>query len=251
MATTRRPTNAARRRARAEAARQAAREAEARAQRRARNVRIGLVAAGVVVVLAVVAIVIAVNRSGGQPAAAATTAPGTTTAPATTGAAAAANTGNPPWAAPTDASAAVAAAGLPMLGQEGTATHTHTHLDIIVNGSPVQVPAEIGIDQAKQQISPLHTHDTSGVIHVESPQAGATFTLGQFFAEWRVPISADHVGGLTNDATHHLKAYVNGKLQTGDPAAIKLGAHDEIGLVYGGDGQQVNVPSSYQWTNGL
>src|SRR5262249_7959582 len=146
----------------------------------------------------------------------ATGAPSNTATSNTTGApvptaSAAGRTGNPPWGKPADASAAVAAAGLPMLGEEGNALHIHTHLDVIVNGSAVQVPAEIGIDEARQKISPLHSHDTSGVIHIESPDANASFTLGQYFTEWQVSVSADHIGGLTNDATHHLKAYVNGK----------------------------------------
>ena len=242
MATTRRSTKAELKRARVEAARQAM----ARAQRRSRNLRIGLWSAGIAV-LAAVAVVIALTWPHGQPSNA--SAPGTgAAAPA---ASAAGRAGSPPWGAPADASAAVSAAGLPMLGQEGTALHIHSHLDVIVNGAPVQVPANLGIDESRQQISPLHTHDTTGVIHIESPSATATFTLGQFFTEWQVSMSNDHLGGLANDATHHLKAYVNGKLRDGDPAAIVLGAHDEIALVYGSDSQQVTVPTSYQWTNGL
>src|SRR5690348_2649465 len=65
------------------------------------------------------------------------------------------------WPAPSDATAQAKAAGLPMLGQEGQVLHIHSHLDVFVDGKPVTVPAEIGIDLARQQISPLHTHDTS------------------------------------------------------------------------------------------
>jgi hypothetical protein len=243
VATTRRSTKAELKRARVEAARQAI----ARAQRRSRNLRIGLWSAGIAV-LAVVAAVIALTWPHGQPSNTSAPATAPTAAPA---ASAAERTGGPPWVAPADASAAVAAAGLPMLNQEGSAQHIHAHLDVIVNGAPVQVPAELGIDVARQQISPLHTHDTTGVIHIESPSATATFTLGQFFTEWQVSMSTDHLGGLANDATHHLKVYVNGKLRDGDPAGIVLAAHDEIALVYGSDSQQVTVPTSYQWTNGL
>lgn len=153
--------------------------------------------------------------------------------------------------APADASAAVAAAGLPMLGAEGNAVHIHAHLDIIVNGAPVRVPADIGVDDARHKISPLHSHDTTGVIHIESPTAPATFTLGQFFTEWQVSLSADHIGGLVTDSAHQLKVYVNGTPRTGNPADIVLVAHDEIAIVYGTQAQQTDVPSSYQWSNGL
>jgi hypothetical protein len=235
MTTSRRPTKAELRRARAEAARAAA----ARAQRR-RRIRLGLLATAAVVVAIAATVIVVLTRPDAAPA-------GNPSQPTATGVAAS----NPPWQAPADASAAVAAAGLPMLGEEGNALHIHAHLDVVVNGSRVQVPADIGVDDARQRISPLHSHDTTGVIHVESPDKSATFNLGQFFTEWQVPLAADHIGGLTADDTHHLRAYVNGTLHSGDPAGIVLAAHDEIAIVYGTDDQQTDVPDSYQWTGGL
>ena len=59
----------------------------------------------------------------------------------------------PPWAAPTDAAAAVRAAGLPMLREEGTVIHIHAHLDVSVDGQPVVVPGGIGIGRSSQGIS--------------------------------------------------------------------------------------------------
>jgi hypothetical protein len=88
------------------------------------------------------------------------------------------------------------------------------------------------------------------VIHIESPDPAATFTLGQFFREWQVSLSADHIGGLIADDNHDLKVFVNGNLHPGDPAGLVLVAHDEIAIVYGTDAQFANVPSSYPWTNG-
>jgi hypothetical protein len=251
MASTRRPTKAEIKRERVEAARAAV----ARAQRRSRNLRLGLwSAAGVAVLALAVTMVVVLNRPDPAPPAAAAPTPTvsaptpavTPSAPAVT---APGRTSNPPWDAPADASAAVA--GLPMLGEEGNTVHIHAHLDIIVNGSPVQVPADIGVDEARQKISPLHSHDTTGVIHIESPTKPATFTLGQFFTEWQVSLSADHLGGLTADGTRHLKVYVNGTLHDGDPAGIVLAAHNEIAIVYGTDAQQTTVPNTYQWSNGL
>ncbi|MYS21345.1 hypothetical protein GA0115240_129319 [Streptomyces sp. DvalAA-14] len=154
------------------------------------------------------------------------------------------------WPAPADASAQVKAAGLPMLGQEGQVLHIHSHLDVFVDGKAVTVPAEIGIDLVKQQISPLHTHDTSGVVHIESP-VKTDFTLGEFMTEWNVPISKDALGPLKSGGGKELRLYVNGKEQTGDPAALKLVAHDEIAVVYGSPSDPVKVPSSYDWPEGL
>jgi hypothetical protein len=90
------------------------------------------------------------------------------------------------------------------------------------------------------------------VIHIESP-VKADFTLGQFMTEWQVSLAADHLGAARTDAAHTLTAYVNGKAVTGDPAAVKLGAHDEIALLYGTspENAQVSVPSGYAWPSGL
>lgn len=171
----------------------------------------------------------------------ATTAGGTDSKPAASSVA---------WPAPADASAQAKAAGLPMLGQEGQVLHIHSHLDVFVDGKAVIVPALIGIDEAKQQISPLHTHDTSGVVHIESP-VRADFTLGEFMTEWNVPLSKDTLGPLKTDGAKELHVYVNGKEQTGDPTAIKLAAHEEIALVYGAPSDKMTVPSSYKWPEGL
>jgi hypothetical protein len=154
------------------------------------------------------------------------------------------------WPAPADASAQVKAAGLPMLGQEGQVLHIHSHLDVFVDGKAVTVPALIGIDEAKQQISPLHTHDTSGVVHIESP-VQADFTLGEFMTEWNVPLTKDTLGTFKAGGGKELHVYVNGKEQTGDPAAIKLAAHEEIALVFGAPSDKVAVPASYKWPQGL
>lgn len=154
------------------------------------------------------------------------------------------------WPAPTDAATRVKAAGLPMLGAEGQVLHIHSHLDVFVDGKAVTVPADIGIDLVKQQISPLHTHDTSGVVHIESP-VKADFTLGQFMTEWNVPFGKDTLGTFKSGDGKELHVYVNGTEQTGDPASLKLGAHDEIAVVYGTPAEKVQVPSEYQWPEGL
>jgi hypothetical protein len=189
------------------------------------------------------AVILAACGSEGKkdPAATASTTGGTDSKPV----AAAVN-----WPAPADATAQAKAAGLPMLGAEGQVLHIHSHLDVFVDGRQVTVPAEIGIDLTKQQISPLHTHDTSGVVHIESP-VKADFTLGQFMTEWNVPLSMDGIGTYKAAGGKELHVYVNGKEQTGDPASIKLAAHDEIAVVYGAAGDKVNVPSTYAWPEGL
>jgi hypothetical protein len=170
--------------------------------------------------------------------------------PATPLATANGRTDQPPWSLPADTAAQVRAAGLPMLTTEGTVEHIHAHLDVIVNGQTVVVPADLGIDPSTGQPSPLHTHDTTGVLHIESP-VQANFSLGQLFTEWQVTLSANQIGGLKAGNGEMLQAYVNGKPYQGDPASIILHTHDEIAIVYGTPAEQANPPSSYAFPAGL
>jgi hypothetical protein len=163
----------------------------------------------------------------------------------------------PPWALPANARPYVEAAGLTVLGEEQLAVHYHAHLDVIDAstgaGAKVTVPAGIGFEVSNGKVTGLtvlHTHDTSGVIHIESA-ANKPYTLGQVFTEWAVALNATQVGGLHADATHVLKAYVNGRLFAGDPATIKLQRHLEIALWYGPSDQAPKVPSSYPFPAGL
>ena len=162
--------------------------AEQRRKERRRRVTMWTSAgAGVVVVGAVVALAVSGSHSA-TPAAAA----GTLSLTAS-GAVAA-----PPWAAPADASARAKTAGLTMLSSEGSVEHIHTHLSVTVDGKAVAVPAEVGIDETAQRISPLHTHDSSGIVHVES-DVKRDFSLGEFFTEWDVALSAGQIGSYSGN----------------------------------------------------
>ncbi|HEX8025892.1 MAG TPA: hypothetical protein VF484_06795 [Candidatus Limnocylindrales bacterium] len=141
--------------------------------------------------------------------------------------------------------------GLAPLPAEGTVQHTHQHLDIYLDGQPVQVPANIGINRAQGFLSAIHTHDTSGIIHVESPTAG-NFALGQFFDVWGVRFDAHCLGGSCDSGDRTLRIYVNGKPFTGDPRLIVLEAHQEIVVAFGTAAELPSpIPSSYIFPAGL
>ena len=154
-------------------------------------------------------------------------------------------TGPPPW----DNSSAVLSDRLGILhldalGQEGTVLHIHEHLDVYVNGKKVTVPALIGIDQAGQFLTQLHTHDATGIVHVESP-TNRNFRLGEFFGEWGVKLTSRCLGSYCG----HLKFWVNGQRITGDPAQLILRAHQEIVIAAGQP--PFPVPKSYKFPAGL
>ena len=80
--------------------------------------------------------------------------------------------------------------------------HNHVSLNVTIDGKPTIVPASIGITQTgifadpslfgdhsldkygMEGMSPLHTHDYSGVIHVESNTV-RNYTLGEFLDIWK------------------------------------------------------------------
>ncbi len=127
------------------------------------------------------------------------------------------------------------------------AYHVHAHLDIFVDGKSEPVPAEIGFDLRAQLGSPVHTHDASGVIHVESPAPGV-FTLGQFFTEWGVFLNQGCVGGYCSPQTP-VQVYVDGRPFSGDPSTIELTEQEEIAVVIGTPPAQVR--DHYDFPQGL
>jgi hypothetical protein len=154
------------------------------------------------------------------------------------------------WGLPADATAAAQAAGLPMLGQEMLAVHYHAHLDVLVAGQAITVPAGIGIDQARHTISPLHTHDATGIIHIESG-SDIPFTLGQVFTQWGQPLTTTQVGPHMLTADEQLRVWRNGTPVTGDPANLRLADHDEIVVWVGPANTSPTVPSSYAFPPGI
>lgn len=214
----------------------AAREAARRAERRRVWLLRGAVTALVVAIVAVVAAVIVPSltpRSVALPEPAAAT-----------------GTGTPPWAVPADPSAGISAAGLSISPMTADGAHFHSHLDIQVDGRPVPVPANIGISAATGAMSELHTHDTSGVVHIESAAKSDRYVVGQLFTEWGVRLTRTQIGGLTSAGDRTLTAFVDGKLYTGDPARIELTAHREVALTFGTAAERKNPPRSYTFPSG-
>jgi len=176
-------------------------------------------------------------------------------------------TGAAPWPAPPDAMRRTRLAGLVPERAELLKHHVHAHLDVFVNRRPVPVPAGLGINIKdpgvhrfdtpigaayggislcdKACISPLHTHDRSGVLHTESGTPKPN-RLGQLFTEWGVRLDTTCVGGYCRPAAA-IAVYVNGKRYAGDPRAIGLADGREIAIVIGSPPKQ--IPAGYDFSN--
>jgi hypothetical protein len=131
---------------------------------------------------------------------------------------------------------------------EQLATHYHANLQILYQGTPVPVPAQIGIQSSCFYW--LHTHDDTGIIHVEAPQSQAStkFTLGQFFQVWGQTLSSSQVATISVQKGQQVRTWVDGKPYKGDPNGIVLKKGEKIVIEIGPPWQ--TPPPDFTWPQG-
>jgi hypothetical protein len=108
--------------------------------------------------------------------------------------------------------------------------HVHAHLAMFNQGQPITLPPNIGI--RTDCISWLHTHDATGVIHIEAPSP-RTYSLGAFVHVWGQPLDSTHLVTEVADSQHEIRAFVNGQPYAGAPEDIPLEPHAVIVLELG------------------
>jgi hypothetical protein len=127
--------------------------------------------------------------------------------------------------------------------------HIHAHIDIFVNGQLIHIPPQIGIIPGKC-IYWMHTHDATGIIHIESPTK-RDFTLGQFFDIWKMKVNNLQVFDKIFNGKDVPSVYINGSKvpSTINYRDIKLTPHAQIAIVYGRPPS--SIPSAYNFPEGL
>lgn len=204
---------------------------KAAAQRRATRVRLTIIGGivGVIIVAAITFFVILANRGSSGTTAAKPAAPAIpASTPTTTGA---------------QSSLAPAVDNVLCNSTEQLIYHIHAHLSIYINSKMVPVSQYIGITNTC--IYWLHTHDTSGVIHIESPTQ-KTYLLGNFLDLWQQQFSQLQYPTQLDQSTGW-QAYVDGKPYTGSFRTIPLYAHTLITLAYKSPG--IKPDTVYNWGN--
>ncbi len=114
----------------------------------------------------------------------------------------------------------------------GTVYHVHMHLAMYDAGKPVTLPAQVGFNYNHSCLYWLHTHDTSGIIHLEAPRT-MTPTLGNFFDVWGQPLSKTQMASYSVKSGQTMKVYVDMKPYSGNPRDIKLAKHATITIEIG------------------
>ncbi|HEY5006310.1 MAG TPA: hypothetical protein VII61_24325 [Ktedonobacteraceae bacterium] len=202
---------------------------QATAQRRATLVKRGV--AGIIVgVVLIVAINFFTGLANRNSSGATATQPSPTAASAST-----------PTSVSDQSSLAPAVDGVLCNLSEQLAYHIHAHLSIYISGKAVPVSESIGITSSC--IYWLHTHDTSGIIHIESPTQ-KTYTLGNFLDLWQQQFSQLQYPAQLDQSTGW-QVYVNGKLYADSFRSIPLNVHTLITLAYQSPG--VKPDTAFNW----
>jgi hypothetical protein len=114
--------------------------------------------------------------------------------------------------------------------------HMHPYLTIDIRGTNVTIPQGVGSLNSGACLEPVHTHDSSGLLHVELSQTDSqshNFTLGDFFTIWAftvksnpsiaptlngaslpVEFSSTDIFGFKTNSTYQVTLLVDGKPST-------------------------------------
>lgn len=150
----------------------------------------------------------------------------------------------PPWDANLQqANERLADLELPALSE--SVLHHHVQLAIYVDGQQVEVPGEVGYSTDLRVFSPLHTHDPTGIVHIESADPNFQPVLGQFMDVWGVYLTDTCLGAECSDADRQLRVFVNGEQYTGDPTLLPLTDLLSIVVTFGTEDQVPDpIPSA-------
>ena len=111
--------------------------------------------------------------------------------------------------------------------------HIHPFITVVdSNGKQMPLPTEIGINPSlwkdhsldqfgMQGMSPLHTHDSSGTIHVES-NAERDYNLGQFLDVWG-GLDSSRISNVTSDGTQ-VQDYTSHVFKDGEKIIVEIAA---------------------------
>ncbi|OLL27785.1 hypothetical protein BTH42_31470 [Burkholderia sp. SRS-W-2-2016] len=120
--------------------------------------------------------------------------------------------------------------------------HVHAHLAIIKDGQWLALPQNIGIPPSCNY--EMHTHDHTGIIHIEAPSE-KTYTLGQFFDLWGQPLTSNNVAGITGDVVAYINDNGDSRRYMGDLRNIELTSLRDVTLQIGTP--PISTLATYSW----
>lgn len=118
--------------------------------------------------------------------------------------------------------------------------HVHTHLDVFVDGREQEIPGDVG--RLSSCLYWLHTHDTTGLLHVEAPQT-REFTLGQFLDIWQQ--TGESTEFFASVQSQNVTAYIDGEQFEGHYRDVPLESLTQVALIIGEP--PASIPGEYEF----
>jgi hypothetical protein len=128
---------------------------------------------------------------------------------------------------------------------EQSAYHIHVLLAIYINGTQRQVPGQIGIPADGSCLYWMHTHDASGIVHIEAPGSVA-LSIVNFLDIWAQQFP--FLGFPQELYQPGWYAFVNGQA-VANIAALPLQDQYVIALAY--NSPNAAPAASFDWSGGV
>lgn len=119
--------------------------------------------------------------------------------------------------------------------------HVHAYLMVLVNGAQVQIPAGTGMANPQPPVNGfvnaascfyhIHTHDASGIIHVEDPNpnnlpvTAAMYSLKTYLDIWGITADANHFGQFSGP----VRVFTSPQTYAGQTATISASSYSYAG----------------------
>ena len=110
-------------------------------------------------------------------------------------------------------------------------THTHANLSIEIDGEKYHVGPNVGIsDSMCDGMRGIHTHDDTGILHIETPSP-MDAPIGAVFEIWGKEFSESQIIDSIVDENSEIVMYVNGE-SSDQFASYSMQDGDVIEIVY-------------------
>ena len=116
--------------------------------------------------------------------------------------------------------------------------HVHFFLGLWVNGNEIAIPGAVGFFNPGPPVNGfynaascayyIHTHDSSGIVHIEDPNPNnvsitqSIYTLKQFLDEWGIVVNANQFGPYSGP----VRVFTSGQVYRGDVPSQTTPASD-------------------------
>jgi hypothetical protein len=91
-------------------------------------------------------------------------------------------------------------------------THIHANVRLVIDGNEIAIPDNVGIqdDRCPDGMRGIHTHDSSGKLHIETTEPMEA-PIDAFFQIWGEDFDSTHILNKVSDEANEVVMFVNGE----------------------------------------